>query len=215
MRSRHLVPLVVLCGTVALAGWSASHLNLPEPAVAPAAISADEATTADPDPSETIFVLAGFSAAETPILEDSLQDSCPTPPPETRVQLASLSILKEVKEYPKPVVRPVETPNECLVAEICIDDYLWSFYERTPKVDTNKVTERIKTTVKKKGKTRTVIKTITKYVVGRLHMEGSDSGAKSRHVAQGLRDRRHGSWLQAEALPRASRDGRRRASCRA
>ena len=63
-------------------------------------------------------------------------------------------------------MRPVETPNECLVAEICIEDYLWSFYERTPKVDTNKVTERIKATVTKKGKTRTVIKTITKYVVG-------------------------------------------------
>jgi hypothetical protein len=53
------------------------------------------------------------------------------------------------------------------VVEICIDEYLWSLYERTPKVDTNKVTERIKTTVKtKKGKTRTVIKTTTKYVIG-------------------------------------------------
>ena len=63
-------------------------------------------------------------------------------------------------------MRPVETPDECLVAEICIDEYLWSLYERTPKIDTNKVTEQIKTTVKKKGKTRTVIKTVTKYVVG-------------------------------------------------
>src|SRR5262249_4269651 len=60
----------------------------------------------------------------------------------------------------------VETPNECLVAEICIDDYLWSLYERTPKVDTNKVQERIKATVKKKGKTRTVTKIVTKYVIG-------------------------------------------------
>ena len=65
----------------------------------------------------------------------------------------------------KPAVRVVETPNECLVAEICIDDYLWSFYERTPKVDTNKVKERVKATVRKKGKTRTVMKNITKYVV--------------------------------------------------
>ena len=71
-----------------------------------------------------------------------------------------------MKEAPKPAVRPVETPDECLVAEICIDEYLWSLYERAPKVDTNKVTERIKTTVKEKGKTRTVIKTVTKYVVG-------------------------------------------------
>jgi hypothetical protein len=89
------------------------------------------------------------------------------PPPATPpVRLVSLFRSDPLEEALKPVVRPIETPNECLVAEICIDEYLWSFYERTPKVDTNKVTERIKTTVKKKGKTRTVIKTITKYVVG-------------------------------------------------
>ncbi|MEA2985588.1 MAG: hypothetical protein QOD94_1842, partial [Alphaproteobacteria bacterium] len=50
--------------------------------------------------------------------------------------------------------------------ESCIDEYLWSLYERTPKVDTNKVTEQIKKTVKKKGKMRTVVTTITKYIVG-------------------------------------------------
>src|SRR5262249_48949906 len=48
----------------------------------------------------------------------------------------------------------------CLVAETCIDQYLWSVYQRTPKVDTIKVPEQIKVTVKKKGKTRTVTKTI-------------------------------------------------------
>ena len=82
------------------------------------------------------------------------------------MQLVSLFTSDPVKEYPKPAVRPVETPDECLVAEICIDEYLWSLYERTPKIDTNKVTEQIKVTVKKKGKTRTITKTITKYVVG-------------------------------------------------
>jgi hypothetical protein len=122
-------------------------------------MSVDKAATADPDPPEA----AGFSAAEGPVFEASLADSRP-PPPETRVQLASLSTSDPMKEYPKPAVRPVETPNECLVAEICIDEYLWSLYERTPKIDTNKVTEQIKETVKKKGKTRTITKTITKYV---------------------------------------------------
>src|SRR5436190_12438092 len=63
-------------------------------------------------------------------------------------------------------MRPVETPDECLVAEVCIDEYLWSLYERTPKIDANKVTEQVKETVEKKGKTRTVTKTITKVVVG-------------------------------------------------
>jgi hypothetical protein len=41
---------------------------------------------------------------------------------------------------------------------------LWSLYEHTPKVDTSKVQERIKVKVKKKGKTRTVVKIQTKYV---------------------------------------------------
>jgi hypothetical protein len=141
-----------------------SHFNLPELTVAPA-MSVGQSAMADPDSSETASVLAG-SAAEVPILKAPLPDSRPTPQPETRVQLVSLSTLKEVKEYPKPAVRPIETPNECLVAEICIDEYLWSLYERTPKIDTNKVTEKIKTTVTTKGKTRTVIKTVFKYVVG-------------------------------------------------
>ena len=73
-----------------------------------------------------------------------------------------------------PAVRPVETPSECPAPEICIDDYLWALYERTPKIDTNKVVERVrvkvKVTIKKKNKNRTVTKTIIetniKYVVG-------------------------------------------------
>ena len=58
--------------------------------------------------------------------------------------------------------------------KVCIDDYLWALYERTPKIDTNKVVERVKVkakvTIKKKNKTRTVTKTIIKtnikYVAG-------------------------------------------------
>ena len=66
----------------------------------------------------------------------------------------------------RPAARPVEIVDECLVVETCIDEYLWALYERTPKVDVNKVPKQIKTTVKtKKGKTQTVTKTITDYVV--------------------------------------------------
>jgi uncharacterized membrane protein len=53
---------------------------------------------------------------------------------------------------------------ECVLSEECIDQYLWSVYERARKVDTIKVQERIKATVKKNGKSRTVTKTITKLV---------------------------------------------------
>ena len=54
--------------------------------------------------------------------------------------------------------------DACPEPDVCIDQYLWTLYERTPKVDTVKVEERIKVKVKKKGKTRTVVKTLVKYV---------------------------------------------------
>jgi len=54
------------------------------------------------------------------------------------------------------------TSDACL--EACIDRYLWSLYERMPKLDTVKVSESRKVTVKRKGKTRTVTKTVTKLV---------------------------------------------------
>jgi hypothetical protein len=150
--------------TASVSAPATSYLNLPEPHVALAAISAADAATVDLEPGETVFVLASVSAAEVP--EAPLPDSHPTPPPETRVRLVSLFTSDPGKEDLKPAAPRVEILHECLVAEICIDEYLWALYERTPKIDTNKVTERIKTTVKKKGKTRTVFKTITKYVLG-------------------------------------------------
>jgi len=148
----------------AMASVTASHLKLPKPAVASAAEPAADAATVDPTPRETGFVLAGVS--EAPAVEAASPDSQSTPPPETRGRLVSLFRPEPENEDPQPAARPIETLDECLVVEICIDEYLWSLYERTPKVDTNKVTEKIKTTVKTKGKTRTVTKTITKYVIG-------------------------------------------------
>jgi hypothetical protein len=56
----------------------------------------------------------------------------------------------------------IDRVDECLVAQICIDRYLWSLYERTRKIDTIKVPEQAKVTVKQKGKTRIVTKAITK-----------------------------------------------------
>jgi len=63
-----------------------------------------------------------------------------------------------------PPVSAPEPGDECLLAQDCIDQYLWSLYERARKIDTVKVSERYKVTVKKKGKKRTVTKTRTKLV---------------------------------------------------
>ena len=81
------------------------------------------------------------------------------------LQLVSVSPSAQVNDDPTPPVGLIETPIQCLDAERCIDQYLWLLYERTPKVDTNKVSQRIKVAVKKKTKTRSVIKSMTKYVV--------------------------------------------------
>jgi hypothetical protein len=57
-----------------------------------------------------------------------------------------------------------ETSDECLMAEDCVNQYLWSVYERARKIDTSKVRERIKVTVKKNGKSRVVTRTVIKFV---------------------------------------------------
>jgi hypothetical protein len=58
----------------------------------------------------------------------------------------------------------LEINEECLVAETCIDRYLWALYERAPKIDAIKVSEKRKVTIKKKRKTITVTRTFTKRV---------------------------------------------------
>jgi hypothetical protein len=140
----------------------------------PAAMTVGEADIADQDAGEATFVLASVNATETPVFEDTASATDASPPPESRPRLVSLFRPDTEPEQEEPkqedtkpvVVRYVEPINECLVADICIDDYLWAMYERTPKIDTNKLTSRVKATVKVKGKMRTVTKTVTKYVLG-------------------------------------------------
>jgi hypothetical protein len=69
-----------------------------------------------------------------------------------------------VPDEPRNAVPAIELVDECLVVDTCIEEYLWAVYQRTKKVDTNKVVERRKVAVKKKGKTRTVVKSFTTLV---------------------------------------------------
>jgi len=94
----------------------------------------------------------------------ALPDPRPMPQPATSsMQLAAVSPTDPVQNTARPAISS-EAIDACPETDSCIDQYLWSLYERTPKVDTVKVEERIKTKVKIKGKTRTVVKTLTKYV---------------------------------------------------
>ena len=58
----------------------------------------------------------------------------------------------------------IEIVGECLVAEACIDQFLWALYQRTPKEDTIKERELRKVTVKRKGKLVTVTRSFTRLV---------------------------------------------------
>jgi len=96
--------------------------------------------------------------------------SAALPGPHPMPRLAALPVLSVAVSPTDPVqnaARPAlrsEALDTCLESDVCIDQYLWSLYERTPKVDTVRVEERIKLKVKSKGKTRTVVKTLTKYI---------------------------------------------------
>lgn len=63
-----------------------------------------------------------------------------------------------------PPADTVAVLDECFVVEACIDRYLWTLYQRTPKEDSIKVEERRAVTVKRKGKTVTVMRSFTKLV---------------------------------------------------
>ena len=64
----------------------------------------------------------------------------------------------------KEAVTSAETLDECLAREVCVDQYLWSVYQRAPKQDTVKMVERRKVIIKAGGKPRTIIKEFTTLV---------------------------------------------------
>ena len=134
-----------------------------------AVASADVATAADLVTVKATDTTAASDGPE-PIVEAALPDSSQMLPPETPpVQVATANTPDPVLNDTKPAkeaVSTIEIHDECLVAEICIDQFLWALYQRTPKEDTTKVYEQrkvtVKVTVKKKRKTVTVSKTLTK-----------------------------------------------------
>jgi hypothetical protein len=62
-------------------------------------------------------------------------------------------------------ISEIDRVDECIDAEVCIDRYLWSLYERTRKIDTIRVPQEVKVAVKRKGRIRIITKTISKFVV--------------------------------------------------
>jgi hypothetical protein len=137
---------------------------------APQATAVDNAAVADADVAtaaesvtETATDTTAASDKPESIVVAALPDSSQMLPPETP-PVPTASAPDPVPNDSMEAVDSVEILDECLVADICIDRYLWALYQRTPKMDTIKVHERRKVTVRKKGKTKTVTKTFTRLV---------------------------------------------------
>jgi hypothetical protein len=163
-----------LCGTVVVAASVAAGLagfgaHVVENVAAPIEASRSTSLSADAEPVDasraTTLDEDGVSAADVAIVDGASPDTHPATPTETQTeQVAAEGKSDPVENEGKQAANSVEILDECFVPEICIDQYLWSMYQRAPKVDTIRVPEQIKVTVKKKGKTRVVVKTVTKLV---------------------------------------------------
>ena len=168
-----------LCGTVALAGlvvaWlagfgstgseSTGAVSIEDHRASSLSANADVATAA-----ESVTATDTRVAPDAPksVLEAAIVDSSQTPPPETPpvqdVQVATASTPDPVPNSVKDAVSSIENFDGCLAADPCIDRYLWTLYQRTPKEDTIKVLERRKVTVRKKSRTVTVTRSFTRLV---------------------------------------------------
>jgi D-alanyl-D-alanine carboxypeptidase len=110
-------------------------------------------TTAAPDQPQPIVVAALTDPAEV------LSPEAPPAQAPTAISTADAQPQNAVTTAGR-----LEIVGECLVAEPCIDQYLFALYERTPKEDTIKEIEKRKVTVKRKRKLVTVTRSFTRLV---------------------------------------------------
>ncbi|WP_156795854.1 D-alanyl-D-alanine carboxypeptidase family protein [Bradyrhizobium icense] len=147
---------------IALASAAIDAIDVPIPTASVIEKAPDAAKT--PDTTKAPDTTAGLEEPK-PVVVAALTDPAEILPPEvSSAEIATTITPDSAPDNAAQTVRTIEINEECLVAEPCIDRYLWALYERAPKIDAIKVHERRKVTVKRKGKTVTVTKTFTRRV---------------------------------------------------
>lgn len=133
---------------------------------------------ASADPALILPAEAPPAAQISPEPEPVVSEALPAPEPVKLASADPTEIVATDALSPAAIVRgpaateskassPADTVavlDECFVMDACIDRYLWTLYQRTPKEDSIKVEERRAVTVKRKGKTVTVMRSFTKLV---------------------------------------------------
>jgi len=144
----------------------AEHADAPQAtAMGKAAIDkAEMAGIAESATGTATDATAGSEAPQSINEAGSTDSSQPQPPDTPPAQAATARTPVLMPKGAGENASSIEIVDECLVVEICIDQYLWALYQRAPKDDTIKVEEQRKMTVKKEGKTRIVTQTFTRLV---------------------------------------------------
>jgi hypothetical protein len=155
---------------------AASAVNRLAPLLAANAAVVDKPASAAP--STTDVPVAGGSSAEiapadaepapaahepAPVVVAALTDTAETLPPELPPdQPAKLDLAAREADDAFLASVPPAIFDTCAGLDSCVDHYLWTLYERTPKEDAIRTEERRKVTVRKKGKLVAVTKTFAK-----------------------------------------------------
>jgi hypothetical protein len=157
MTSRRFATLAALCATVALAGGAglagSDSIHTEGRDAAPIADWGGASVIRDAIDVATIVEEQWSDASSAPLAEEGVP-----------MEVATLTTIDPVQDEARILVPNIELVDECLVVDTCIEEYLWAAYARTKKIDTAKVVERTKLTVKKNGKTRTVVRSSTMLV---------------------------------------------------
>lgn len=137
-----------------------------EAGLQPAAETASQSTPAEheqtPPPQQAAPIVTASLGDPSDVLP---QD---TPPAQVATETvptnAAASDTSDAKQDNNSAVDTVAILDECYVVDTCVDRYLWTLYQRTPKEDSAKSEERKQVTVKRKGKLVTVTRTISSVV---------------------------------------------------
>jgi hypothetical protein len=120
-----------------------------------------EPTAAEAEPKSFTLASVGDPAQIVPAETPSVQTAtAATVDPQPQDTVPQGTLPQNARTAPSRI----EIVGECLVVEPCIDQYLFALYQRTPKEDTIKETEKRKVEVKRKGKLVTVTRSFTKLV---------------------------------------------------
>lgn len=141
---------------------------MPEPAIKLVSPDPAQMLPAEAPPSvispEPAPVTSEASPAQEPVIKLASADPTDIVPTESLSPATIATGPAIAASKASPPADTVAVLDECFVMDACIDRYLWALYQRTAKEDTIKVQDRRAVTIKRRGRTVTVMRSFTRLV---------------------------------------------------